>query len=244
MVAKAIILFFAALIPGLGVFLLKNYSKSFFRSILVFTGAFFLGITILHILPEVYHSSDVALAGIFILFGYFLQVVLEMYTSGVEHGHLHPNHGDNFKHNSVYGLLLALCIHAFLEGSVLSHDYVEHADHAGNSVFLGLILHKMTAAFALMTVIICQMNSKSLMVVFLVIFSLASPIGFAFSDLIKTVLQTTVFLNYVYAMVAGSFLHISTTIFFESSPGHAYRTRNFYAGILGASLAVIIELIG
>jgi hypothetical protein len=45
-----------------------------------------------------------------------------------------------------------------------------------------------------------------------------------------------------FAIVAGSFLQISTTIFIESDPNHKLDWRRFSISLLGAGAAVLAQL--
>ena len=49
-------------------------------------------------------------------------------------------------------------------------------------------------------------------------------------------------LSILFAFVSGAFLHISTTIFVESSPGHRFRFNKIAISILAALLAIFTEL--
>src|SRR5690554_5994998 len=126
---KLIVLFFTPLLAGLAIFLVPQGKTTNYRLLLVFAGSYLFAITVIHILPELYRQSDgLEWIGLFVLLGFFLQQLLEYFTSGVEHGHLH--HGDSHghahhhhhHHYSHHGtvsaliLLTALCVHAFLEG--------------------------------------------------------------------------------------------------------------------------------
>ena len=50
-------------------------------------------------------------------------------------------------------------------------------------------------------------------------------------------------LMYLYALVSGNFLHISTTIVVESSPEHHFNARKMAVVILGALLAIGAEFL-
>ena len=54
---------------------------------------------------------------------------------------------------------------------------------------------------------------------------------------------TTTGLLYIYALVSGNFLHISTTIVFESSPEHRFNARKMAVAVVGALVAVGVEYI-
>ena len=90
MVISAIILFFSAIIGGSLIYLLPEQKGSGFKLSLIFAGAYLFSITIVHIIPEIYsHPSGGLNVGIFMLLGYFIQQILEYFSSGIEHGHLH-----------------------------------------------------------------------------------------------------------------------------------------------------------
>ena len=78
---------------------LKPTQKSRIKLLLAFSGAFLMGMTIFHLLPEVYHEAlhtheensdfgDKAI-GVWIVVGILLQIVLEFFSHGAEHGHFH-----------------------------------------------------------------------------------------------------------------------------------------------------------
>jgi zinc and cadmium transporter len=47
----------------------------------------------------------------------------------------------------------------------------------------------------------------------------------------------------LFAIVSGNFLHISTTIYFESSPDHSFHRKKILISLLGAALAILIEFL-
>jgi len=139
-------------------------------------------------------------------------------------------------------LLTALCVHAFLEGGMLAQPADAPAVYDVNAVLLGIVLHRAPAAFALMTVLVAQLHSKAKALPYLIGFSFAAPAGL----LISTVLTDEQILSehglfYLYALVSGNFLHISTTIVFESSPDHRFNSKKMAIAILGALAAVAVE---
>src|SRR5690606_25021742 len=108
------------------IYLLPKGKNTSYKMLLVFAGSFLFAITVIHILPELYRQSlGLELIGLFVLIGFFLQQLLEFFTSGVEHGHIHTHdatHGHHHHQHAVSAivLLMALCIHAFLEGGMLA----------------------------------------------------------------------------------------------------------------------------
>lgn len=259
MTIKLIVLFLAPLLAGLLIYLVPKGRNANYRLLLVFAGSYLFAITVSHILPELYlQHEEVGYPGIFVLAGFFLQQVLEYFTSGVEHGHLHGHHGhhdhDHHDHHhdhahhshtmSAFVLLVALCIHAFLEGAMLAQPTVGSGVYNVNAVLLGIVLHRAPAAFALMTVLVFQLGSSRKALPYLVGFSLAAPLGLLLSNyLSSSEVLTRNGLMYLYALVCGSFLQISTTIVFESSPGHRFNAIKLLVGGAGAVTAVVLEMI-
>ena len=234
-----IVLFIAALFGGLLAYKFKSTDKISFGLVLTFAGAYLFGITVVHVIPELFTStSSPVKAGIFVLVGFYLQQVLEYLTAGVEHGHMHQPHGKH-KHSigMAISLLVGLSIHSLLEGSLLGHP-TETANSSTFPLLMGIVLHKMPAAFAMMTVLLCQYKKSKWPLIFLFIFALASPIGVIFSETVELSHEGG---EILFALVCGSFLHISTTIVFESSPQHKFKISRIGISILGAVIAILVQ---
>jgi zinc transporter ZupT len=201
-------------------------------------------ITVTHILPELFRSAeDIHLTGILVLAGFFLQQVLEYFTSGIEHGHIH-HHAGGEKKISALVLLSALCLHAFLEGGILAEPRGFWPGYDPVAILIGIALHRAPAAFALMAVLAAQLQSRQRTVPYLVFFSLAAPAGLFISNFFADAsLLNGAGMMAIYALVSGNFLHISTTIVFESSPDHHFNAKRLLVAVLGATAAVVVELI-
>ena len=257
MTIKLIVLFLAPLLAGLLIYLVPKGRNANYKLLLVFAGSYLFAITVSHLLPELYRQhEEVGLTGMFVLGGFFLQMVLEYFTSGVEHGHLH-GHGDHHHHDhhhhgrahhshsvSAFVLLVALCIHAFLEGAMLAQPTAGSDVYNVNAVLLGIALHRAPAAFALMTVLAFQLGSSRKALPYLLGFSLAAPLGLLLSSYLSaSEVLTRNGLIYLYALVCGNFLQISTTIVFESSPEHRFNALKLVVAGGGAIAAVALEMI-
>lgn len=254
MTLKLLVLFFTPLISGLLIFLVPRGKSTNYKMLLVFAGAYLFAITVIHILPELYKESpELELIGLFVLIGFFLQQLLEYFTSGVEHGHIHTGdshhshehfHGHHHETVSAIVLLSALCIHAFLEGGMLAESDSTGQVYDPYAILLGIALHRAPAAFALMTVLASQLRSRRRALPYLLGFSLAAPIGLLISSyLASEEIISSTGLIYLYALVSGNFLHISTTIVFESTPGHRFDARKMATGLFGALVAVAVEYV-
>jgi zinc and cadmium transporter len=228
---KLLILFFCAFLGGLSIFLVKSDKSQLLKLILSFSGAYLFAITVLHLIPDAYSGPDHEEIGIYILIGFLLQIFLEQFSEGVEHGHIHKHHEAQV---FPYGIMISLCLHAFLEGMPLAAD--QH-----NALIFGISLHHIPAAFALASILL-QNNFKFKGIVFyLLIFALMAPLGFLFSYGISngSIGGIELYFNKMMGIVIGIFLHISTTILFESSVDHKVSKRKMVAVLLGISIALI-----
>lgn len=249
---KLIVLFFTPLLSGLLIFLMPKGKGTSYKMLLVFAGSYLFAITVIHILPEIYREAPhLELVGLFVLIGFFLQQLLEYFTAGIEHGHIHNgehthNHATGHHHHTVSAIVLlsALCIHAFLEGAMLAETHSTEKVYDTNAILLGIALHRAPAAFALMTVLVVQLHSRRKAIPYLLGFSFAAPVGLLISSYLaaEEIISSTG-LIYLYALVSGNFLHISTTIVFESSPGHKFNARKMAVTVFGALIAVAVEYV-
>jgi zinc transporter ZupT len=220
-----LLLFFSVALGGALAFYLRKFQGRVVQLLLSFSGAYILGITALHLLPSVYHEQQASI-GLWILFGFFLQLILEQLSKGVEHGHIHAHEhaGSGF----AVSIMTGLCLHAFLEGLPLSHyhdlTHIPHSDHHwwknGNHLLFGIILHKIPAAFALVTILLRSNFKPGVAFMLLLVFASMSPLAATLADISE---WGTRWLVQIVAIVVGSFLHISTTILFESDDRHQHR---------------------
>ncbi|MHA7100189.1 ZIP family metal transporter [Roseivirga pacifica] len=248
MLINALILFLSVAIPGLLLSGKWKFSETRIKYFLIFAGAYLFSMTVIHLIPDLFMTDeDPFMLGLWILVGFFLQKVLENYSVGVEHGHSHPNQPGL----SVTYLILALSVHSFLEGSIMSdtihvHHMPEAAYEHGSSpkILLGIIMHKIPAAFALMALLVAQVKSKVKASILLLVFALASPLGLISTEYLShqeifSEKQMIIF----FAIVAGGFLQISTTIFIESDPHHKLNWKRFGVSLIGAGVAVLAQVV-
>ena len=216
---------FAVLLGALIVLVLKQKRSLFTRLLLSFSGAFLLALTLFDLLPEVYHHLDAKQTGLFIMFGILLQIILEFFSKGAEHGHIHIH-----KNSSQFPWLLfiSLCIHSFLEGFPI---------HQHNDMVYGVLIHKIPIA-TLITSFLVQSNYSKLQIAgFLIFFAAMTPLGTFISN--NTSLAEN-YINVINAIVIGIFFHISTIILFESSEGHKFNMSKLLAILFGVAIASLI----
>lgn len=201
-------------------------SKTIVRLLLAFSGAYLLSVTILHLLPEVYTSNiNVKLIGILILIGIILQSILESFSKGAEHGHIHIN--SNSKQFPTL-LFVSLCLHAFSEGLPIHNT--------NDNLLWAIVIHKIPIAIVLTTFLIHSNYKKSVVITFLIIFAFASPLGVFLGNKIHFLNRYSIEIQ---ALIIGVFLHISTIILFETTENHKFNLQKFLAILLGIILTIL-----
>ncbi len=235
-----LILFIAAFLAGMLALTIPKWKEKNFKLVLVFAGSYLFSITVLHILPELFANQRSAYyMGLYILIGFLFQQVLEFLSAGIEHGHIHQ-HGGSKK--TVWMVMVGLSLHAFLEGTLLTQQPTLSGHHHGSETLLwGIVMHKAPAAFALVAVLTNSLSRKWVFVL-LGLFALASPLGMVSSGIMLSQnLIGTGAMDVLFGLVAGGFLHISTTIFFESSPHHKFHLNRLLVSVLAALIAILSE---
>src|SRR5690606_541017 len=173
-----------AVIFGVVIATISNKKRMFnTRLLLSFSGAFLLALTLFEMLPEVYEHVDSKLAGLFIMSGILLQIILEFFSKGAEHGHVHIHKNDTA---FPWALFISLCIHSFLEGFSI-HDH--------NDMVYGILIHKIPIA-ALISMFLLQSNYNKIQIAgFLVIFAFMTPLGTLISNTVNVVQGYTYIIN-------------------------------------------------
>ena len=208
---------------GIAIFI-KPQNKNNIKLLLAFSGSFLLSITLIHLLPEVYESKTKNI-GLFIMFGILFQIVLEFFSQGAEHGHVHGHD----KMNQIPFLLFAsLCIHALLEGLPVSQH---------NDLAVGIAIHHLPIAIILTTFFINAGLNKTAIFVFMATFAVMTPLGTVLSNQLNILNE---YYSEITAVVIGILFHISTTIIFESSEGHKFNIAKVSMIMLGILIAYFI----
>ena len=204
--------------------IIKPKKKKSLKLLLAFSGSFLLSITVMDLLPKVYESHNHSI-GLFIMVGILFQIILEFFSKGAEHGHVHGHE----KINSMPWLLfISLCIHAFLEGFPVGH----HHDLA-----YGIAIHHLPIAIILTTFFLNAELNKTALFIFMISFALMTPFGTLVSDSVPAITQ---YFTEITGVVIGILFHISSTIIFESSEGHKFNIAKISMIILGILLASFI----
>ncbi len=227
------------LLSGFTMFKIK-LSENRLKIILAFSAAYLLALSFLHLIPEVFSAQSSKQAGLWIMAGFFIQVLLEFFSSGIEHGHAHIHSDD---HKIPFVLLFGLFIHSFIEGLPLAGIFNETQSNSLVSFLMGITLHNIPISIAFTGLLLHQHISKNKIAYYLILFSIMAPLGALGGHLIEKIYSDITQLSTIFtALVIGIFLHISTTIIFESSEkNHRYHISKLLSILMGLALAYVLS---
>lgn len=242
-----ILIFIVPLLVGLLAFRFADVLiHNLLHDLFMLGGAFLFAITMLHLLPEVFHDNPSI--GIWLLMGFFIQVIIEV-LFGSEH------ETSNIQKINPIPFILAIFFHAFAEGSALSFsettpiDMSHHGNHshAHNNfvlLFLGIMIHKIPIALIVVIICVSRYKKKLWAVLGLLITVSATPLGLlAYSYLSKNQIIIESTGSILLALVSGSFLHVASFLFFSAmheNTAQKYRRLTFIG--IGTLLGIISEL--
>lgn len=159
------------------------------------------------------------------MIGILFQIILEFFSKGAEHGHVH---GHSKMYQIPWLLFISLCIHAFLEGFPVSH----HKDLA-----LGIAIHHLPIAIILTSFFVSSSLNKNAIFLFMITFAVMTPLGTLVSYILP---QLNDYYTEITAVVIGILFHISSTIIFESSEGHKFNVAKVSMIVIGILLAYLL----
>ena len=191
----------------------KRLPDSVMRGITVFGGAFLLGICVLSLLPESIifiwpkdGNPEVDPRPFFaILVGFLIQQMLESLSAHAEHGHV-----ENHKVDApVLGLMLGLCLHAFLEGMPL----VDMGGSVNKGLLYGILIHNIPVALILVALLTARRMGFWQVLGLLAVFGAMSPLGSLFT--LYVVQPDEDQQRMIIGLVIGVLLHVSSSILFD-----------------------------
>lgn len=209
--------------------------KGVMRALVTFSGAFLFGITLIELLPVAY-SSNAELASYGILAGFFIQILIDFMSQGLEHGHYHHFQ----KGKAPVMVMLGLGLHAVLEGIPVGFGGGHLEQEVANHLLMAILAHKLPVAIILAGLLRGAGVSTLMQVVFVGSFALMSPLGMFIGSSGAWGSGAAVFLS---GLAIGIFLHISTTILYESSESHSLNYQKLAYVVLGFLLALSTHLL-
>jgi zinc and cadmium transporter len=185
-------------------------------------------------LPEAFVDNNVKQVGLFIVIGFCLQLVIDTFSTGIEHGHIHMHSQECHKHLPL-GIIIGLLLHSFLEGLPIYDINSPANGNINYQLILGLGIHNLPITIAFVALLKDHQTKKWLL---LVLFALMAPLGYLASFMLQSfgLNNYDTYSRFAYAMVIGIFLHISTAILFETSDQHKYNVKKII--VMGAGIIV------
>ena len=235
-----LVLLSSIVLGALTVFWFRFHEPARIKLLNAFTGAYLLSLTVLHLLPELYRGQNHEgggnghlLIGGLILAGFFIQVALDVISMGIEHGHSHHMHG-----RMPWGILVGLCLHAFVEALPLGQSQGVEAGTEGRSrrlLLTSIVIHNFPVSIALLGMLLQSGLSRGRALALLGVFAVMAPLGMFISS--HTLLAQ--YAPQLMALVIGIFMHIATTILFEASDVHRFNYGKLAAIVIGTVLGVL-----
>jgi zinc transporter ZupT len=143
-------------------------------------------------------------------------------------------------------LFLSLSVHSIIEGIPLGNQIVGmHSEVGGHhhgtddTLLFGIIFHQFPVAVALMTLLLQTSIQRSRSWLYLILFGIMTPLGLLVG-LYMPAAQIGFDYHMILAIVVGMFLHISTTIIFETAENHTFHLFKLLAILSGCLLAFLI----
>ncbi len=247
---EIIILFLSVILSAILVDRFRLNEK-LLQLLLAFSGAYLLTVAFTHIIPNIFKGNTINYLGYFVLLGFLIQLFIEYLSGGAEHGHGHCD-DDHDKHNpehssvriSPYALLIGISIHAFFEGIPFANQFHNHA-HLSHTLLVGIVIHKIPIAVILMSLFLNTNSNKVKNYFLITLFALAAPLGALLGGYIGVILNVDIenFYKIIMAILVGIFLHVSTTILFESNTTHKFNLLKLIIIFIGILVAILTNLL-
>ena len=216
----------------------KRIPQRWLGYITIFGGAFLFASCFINLVPHMFLGEGdyrfvtptlhfkVAAA---VMLGFLIQLLLEQLTKGVEHGHNHcpcceeeqdaaahhhthqPHAGHCHDHSvhPVTGLLVGLCIHAFLEGMPM----VDLDGDIHQGLLYGIVLHNIPIALVLVGLFVGNGYGFWRSLGLLTLFAVMTPLGSLCN--LYLLPGDEVLQSLIMGVVVGILLHVSVSILFD-----------------------------
>lgn len=231
-----LLLFLSSAISGIAMVWFRPNGTKSIKLLLSFSGAFLMAICFLHLIPEVFTNTPKEVS-LFLLIGFFLQLLLDYFSGGIEHGHIHL-HKDQLK-KFPFLVFLSLCFHAFIEAAPAFHFHPGDHSHDVSPLLIGIVMHKIPISIVLASLLLANQIKKTNVAIAIIIFSLMAPLGGFLGHWLNHNTQFADLFPYLLALAAGILLHIATTILLETSDNHKFSKMKIVSILVGALLAII-----
>lgn len=227
--------FLSGLIPLYG----KMKRDGSIHLLLLFSASFLISITCIHLMPDAFDQLG-HLSGVLIVFGFFLQQGIQKFTHGLEHGHHHlPLNPDGAHQVIVWPVFIGLVIHAFSEGLPLGISYPDAATLPSLTLAIGM--HKIPEVILVVALMVNADFSFRKSLIGLLLFALITPSAALIARILGSYYGwIDLLLTWCIPLMAGIFLQIATTIFFEASnQKHQFKWKDWSVVVAGVGISLL-----
>ncbi len=178
----------------------KNWSEDTLRGFIGFAAGLMISVALLHMVPEV-ASKNVFFI---VLFGFFFLYLLERFMMV----HSCPETGCEI-HEIGKLAFLGLSSHSLFDGIGMGTSFIL-SEPLGIMVGFAILMHKLPTGFSLSSIMLTGKYSKNEIIWFVFIFSLMTPVGAIFSNILFKEI-TKDLLDMMIAFIAGTFLYLGAS---------------------------------
>tara|TARA_B100001093_G_C26854371_1_gene1026700 strand:+ start:4441 stop:5190 length:750 start_codon:yes stop_codon:yes gene_type:complete len=242
------ILFFGVILTGLIAEFSSKKLERFKDPIISFSVSIVLTLICVHILPEIFSSPNIGI-GYYLLAGFLIQILLELLSKGIEHGHVHLY--GKINGNQLFMIFIGLSIHSFIEGFPINTiENVQHGHHFHPDSSMGyhfswlylfmILIHKLPIAAVLIFFLNSIGVSKIKKYGLLIIFASTTPIGALLGE---KLIQISFFNDWSLKFLAiscGMLLHITTLLIFEDHHQSKNKSKNIITISLGIAVGILL----
>lgn len=255
-----ILLFVSVLFVGAITFVFHNFFKNIRHYLTTVGVSFVLSLVCVHILPEIFQGNTKNI-GAYLLLGFVIQIVLELFSRGIEHGHVHNHNADGSitVKRTLISMFFGLCVHSLIEGIPLFliddvdsgclHDHNHSHNHThsiltnegefSNVFFWAILGHKIPVAIVLMLFLIHSKISNNKIFLLFILFAIMTPLGGMLGIGMESLEKVNEISKVLLAITTGMLIHITTLLVFEEYHNQRDKIKNIGLIITGLVLGLI-----
>lgn len=137
-------------------------------------------------------------------------------------------------------MVVGLCLHAFMEATAVGSRHHAHGHGSGDLLMWSIAVHKYPVTVAFLGTLLQTSLPRRKAYGLLVVFAAMAPLGVLLGD----VTPLARYSPQLTALVVGIFMHVSTTVLFETTESHRFNLGKLGAmviGILAGALTLAIH---
>lgn len=234
------LLFVPTLLSGAAVFFIPKRWEKGFQLLLPLGGSYLLSFMLMDMLPTFYKEAEKVHSLLYwMLIGFFLQLFLDCFSHGAAHAHSHTPLPPLRSRWQAFSMLAALFVHAIFDGVLLGQGSVSGSDGTVERLLVGLLLHKLPAAFTLGLTLHRSRVRPYLLLAGVALFALGTPVGWWMaSRVLESPSESGPWvLQLLQGLSAGSLFHIAMSLFSEAHAEHRLQPSKLVGSMLGVLLA-------